>query len=698
VVSPGTLVPQIYQTATAGTSVLRYTPKTGGGQVPFVNVATGCTSAVVGVAVVGQSLFAGCSGSGNSSSTIVQVDKTSSTFVRSFGNSNSKPAGFGLDPITLGPKFKELLWTKQQTSIALEGIEIPGGTSGQIVGAAVAFPAACPPTYPTQPDGSPLDSDGDSLLNCWEDGTLWSDGLPGISFTGGWVAIPRPASERDLTLCIDAAGDNVSSLPQGADFATFLAARCVSTAQRDILLELDWMADALAGHTHDPRVSAPDAVPHVIAAFANAPTPIKLLVEFSNPIPHTDSTALTPCTAPPGASDASFDQLKATHFGKPNESNNKVNARHFTSHYALLVHYQSGSTSTGCAEVRGNDLMVSLGAWGTFTFANNVIHGVGTPEQQEGTLMHELGHNLGLLHGGFEHVNCKPNYVSVMSYSRQFPRPPAQDCPACTGFPLDYSRAKLPDLNENSLSEGNSPLGLFAGDIIFGPPVVQQSGQPAKPVVVNVVASGGVDWNRSGSAVDAGVSRDLTSLTSLGCSALPLQTLVSFDDWSNLHFNFRASVDFALGASSTHTEDKKKGNKEIEIDEALELTPYLIDLKPADQNNTINRNSKQNLNVSILSQPGDVTGAGFFDATTVDPATVTLRGKFPFTWVVGVDKTQQGGFQCKAIDTDGDHIADFVCAFTIPSRTLSNAETAVILEGRTFAGEPVLASDFIQVQ
>ncbi len=30
--------------------------------------------------------------------------------------------------------------------------------------------------------------------------------------------------------------------------------------------------------------------------------------------------------------------------------------------------------------------------------------------------MHELGHNLGLRHGGMDDLNCKPNYLSVMNY------------------------------------------------------------------------------------------------------------------------------------------------------------------------------------------------------------------------------------------------------------------------------------------
>ncbi len=34
-----------------------------------------------------------------------------------------------------------------------------------------------------------------------------------------------------------------------------------------------------------------------------------------------------------------------------------------------------------------------------------------------GVFMHEIGHNLGLRHGGGDNMNCKPNYVSIMNYS-----------------------------------------------------------------------------------------------------------------------------------------------------------------------------------------------------------------------------------------------------------------------------------------
>jgi len=55
--------------------------------------------------------------------------------------------------------------------------------------------------------------------------------------------------------------------------------------------------------------------------------------------------------------------------------------------------------------------------------------------REAGAFMHELGHNLGLDHGGFEDTNAKPNYPSVMNYLMVFPYPWNEDF-----WELDYSR------------------------------------------------------------------------------------------------------------------------------------------------------------------------------------------------------------------------------------------------------------------
>jgi hypothetical protein len=89
-------------------------------------------------------------------------------------------------------------------------------------------------------------------------------------------------------------------------------------------------------------------------------------------------------------------------------------------HYALFANSQltSGlSGSSGVAEINGNDLIITLGAWGlnasTTENQNKLIN------YQASTLMHEFGHNLGLWHGGDVYTNYMPNYYSIMNYMYQ---------------------------------------------------------------------------------------------------------------------------------------------------------------------------------------------------------------------------------------------------------------------------------------
>lgn len=76
------------------------------------------------------------------------------------------------------------------------------------------------------------------------------------------------------------------------------------------------------------------------------------------------------------------------------------------------------ASSSGAAYIGGNELMVTFGdpSWGTMTPALN-------DTDRAGTFMHELGHTLGLNHGGdpSDGHNDKPNYKSVMNYTWQFP-------------------------------------------------------------------------------------------------------------------------------------------------------------------------------------------------------------------------------------------------------------------------------------
>ena len=108
---------------------------------------------------------------------------------------------------------------------------------------------------------------------------------------------------------------------------------------------------------------------------------IRLHVQVDEQIPHEDKTALFPCTGPKGANDADFDTTKTARFGtrcRPQLRRHAVlNAKRLAFHYGLFVHDQSPTppattnSSSGCAELFGNDFMVAMGSW---TPPNPAIH------------------------------------------------------------------------------------------------------------------------------------------------------------------------------------------------------------------------------------------------------------------------------------------------------------------------------------
>jgi hypothetical protein len=111
-------------------------------------------------------------------------------------------------------------------------------------------------------------------------------------------------------------------------------------------------------------------------------------------------------------------------------------------HYVLMPHrYGTNSSSSGQAEISGNDMVVSLYCYGS---DQNVAN----------TIVHEAGHNLGLRHGGDEDTNYKPNYNSVMNYQYQFPGIDT-NCAFGGDGVLSYSIGVKASLNEASLLETN---------------------------------------------------------------------------------------------------------------------------------------------------------------------------------------------------------------------------------------------------
>jgi hypothetical protein len=135
--------------------------------------------------------------------------------------------------------------------------------------------------------------------------------------------------------------------------------------------------------------------------------------------------------------------------------------------------------------------------------------------------MHELGHTLGLLHGGTDDINNKPNYNSVMNYIWQWPELPA------TPWTLDYSRRPFNNLNEMDLDE---PVGI-AGT----PGITTSMWDSGTSLWVGVPENGPVDWNQDLDSVDTGVVADVNGDGDF-------TWLMGAEDWSRLRYYFRETA------------------------------------------------------------------------------------------------------------------------------------------------------------
>ena len=116
----------------------------------------------------------------------------------------------------------------------------------------------------------------------------------------------------------------------------------------------------------------------------------------------------------------------------------------------------------------------------------------------------------------------------------------------------------------------------------------------------------------------------------------------------------------------------------------VEALMSLSTSNPGSYPNSINLKSKGSIPVAVLSSTD-------FDAQTLDPATVTLAG-------APVRATgKKGKFQAAFEDVDGDGLTDLLMHFDTAALQLSVDDTEAVLEGRTYAGEPVVGKDTVRI-
>jgi hypothetical protein len=114
------------------------------------------------------------------------------------------------------------------------------------------------------------------------------------------------------------------------------------------------------------------------------------------------------------------------------------------------------------------------------------------------------------------------------------------------------------------------------------------------------------------------------------------------------------------------------------------VTVVAIDIKPGGFPNSLNLGSSGVVPVAILSSEQ-------FDATQVDPSTVTLAG-------AAVKLIGKGDrYSCSTVDVNADGRADLLCHVMTAQFMIEEGESVAVLEARTFSGQAIRGQDSIKV-
>ncbi len=342
-------------------------------------------------------------------------------------------------------------------------------------------------------------SDGDALLDIWKTKGLHlnigNPGSPAVPATSTTPFVPAvPAVPATFGTCIDFPNDPVAKCEN-------LPLMGAKTGEKDVFIQFDWMQGSDL-HLHVPKLAAlqmlatvfrsnnifmhfdvgshyqvggwPFIIPTANARGGQAIPEAPLLC-----VPSATVTCEFP-NYPVLGWKSGFDAI-ANGYTALNIPAYFSHDRKDIFYYALFSHALSGPFTTppatvpysvsGVGDAPGGDLMVSLGLWPqpdpagclqddpNETTTNLCVNQSGTVLIQAGTLMHELGHNMGLRHAGlFDTPNCMPQYQSVMNYMYQTLGLTRADGSEA----IDFSKGLLGSLNESSLLDS-----LPSGPLVY---------------------------------------------------------------------------------------------------------------------------------------------------------------------------------------------------------------------------------------
>lgn len=388
------------------------------------------------------------------------------------------------------------------------------------------------------------DNDFNSLKNDWfgtasERPTISTQSAQSNSVTPG---ITATATSHTITLSGISLSIPSNTITSGATQGNIIAKIKVTTRTA---------ADVATTTTVTPGTIIAPASPvglnlGTITALSSptSTTGVKLLT-VTIPFTTTGSipTTVIPPIIIPITLPTAYEVLVATNPGSPQISTTLLDAKSQAYRYGIWAHSYGTSTSTpsGQSELKGNDFVVTLGAGYGGTLAGHT-GSIGTTNEQAGTYAHEMGHILNLKHGGGDDINCKPNYFSIMSYSRQMATylGGAWTLSFSPGGHSPLTETALPETGVNILGGTVSETAVYASPVVSPTSPTHTAPDHTFHSVAGNAAS--IDWNDSGSSSGT-VSADINNFKITGCGATtPTATpYTDFDDSALMTFDFRSA-------------------------------------------------------------------------------------------------------------------------------------------------------------
>jgi hypothetical protein len=159
------------------------------------------------------------------------------------------------------------------------------------------------------------------------------------------------------------------------------------------------------------------------------------------------------------------------------------------------------------------------------------------------TFMHELGHTLGLRHGGQNNENRKPNYLSVMNYAYSVPFriTTAQGTNVADHWRLDYSRKAMRPVNETALFETPGLNGPAGRTVRFN--IAAEDDEEPLKRGLHWATGSYIDWNFEDPRNEGPYPQDLTR-NSEDDDPHYDSTLESYTDWDRLWYHLVGTSDF----------------------------------------------------------------------------------------------------------------------------------------------------------